>query len=74
MSVFHHEEPPSHSKKCKFLAATLKDVFSNCGTCGGKISTPSPEEENPTTDVDDDPEVLTFSQGKFHVLTSHLPC
>jgi hypothetical protein len=61
MSVFYHEEPPNHSKKCKFLAATLKDVFSNCSACGGQISTPGPEEEYPTTDVDDDQEVLTFS-------------
>ncbi|KAL9385897.1 hypothetical protein Peur_022907 [Populus x canadensis] len=58
MSVFYHEEPPNHSKKCKFLAATLKDVFSNCSACGGQISTPGPEEEYPTTDVDDDQEII----------------
>ena len=60
MGVFHHEEAPNPSKKCKFLAATLKDVFSNCSTCGGRISTSSPEEEYPTADVDDEQEVLTF--------------
>ncbi|CAK7347575.1 unnamed protein product [Dovyalis caffra] len=58
MGVFHHEEPPNPSKKCKFLAATLKDVFSNCNACGGRISTSSPEEEYPTTDVDDEQEVI----------------
>ncbi|KAG6786529.1 hypothetical protein POTOM_008135 [Populus tomentosa] len=58
MGVFHHGEAPNPSKKCKFLAATLKDVFPNCSTCGGRISTSSPEEEYPTADVDDEQEVI----------------
>lgn len=81
MGVFHHEEAPNPSKKCKFLAATLKDVFPNCSTCGGRISTSSPEEEYPTADVDDEQEVLTFqppSQKKRKRIENHVlsfyPC
>ncbi|KAJ6404859.1 hypothetical protein OIU84_012935 [Salix udensis] len=58
MGVFHHEEAPNPSKKCKFLAATLKDVFSNCDACCGWISSSGPDEEYPTTGVVDESEVI----------------
>ncbi|KAJ6335180.1 hypothetical protein OIU78_011922 [Salix suchowensis] len=58
MGVFHHEEAPNPSKKCKFLAATLKDVFSNCDACCGWISSSGPDEDYPITDVVDESEVI----------------
>ncbi|KAJ9186709.1 hypothetical protein P3X46_002254 [Hevea brasiliensis] len=57
MGVFCNEEPPNPSRKCKFLTATLKDAFSNCRTCR-QISTLKPEVEYPSSDVDDEQEVL----------------
>ena len=59
MGVFYHEDPPNPSKKCKFLAATLKDAFANCRTCR-RLSISSPEEEHPASDIDDQQEVLTI--------------
>ncbi|KAJ8772832.1 hypothetical protein K2173_028009 [Erythroxylum novogranatense] len=58
MGVFHQEEPPNPSKKCKFLVATLKDVFSNCSTGGGRLSNSSPEHDYPATDFDDEQEII----------------
>ncbi|EEF52435.1 uncharacterized protein LOC8278901 [Ricinus communis] len=57
MGVFHHEDPPTPPKKCKFLAAALKDAFSNCSTCR-RLSISSPEEEHPTSDIDDEQELI----------------
>ncbi|KAK7383118.1 hypothetical protein VNO78_28787 [Psophocarpus tetragonolobus] len=52
--VFHHDEPPNHSKGCKFLAGTLKEVFFHCQTFSRKLSTASLEEECPIIeDVDE---------------------
>ncbi|KAB1220371.1 hypothetical protein CJ030_MR3G009831 [Morella rubra] len=59
MGVFYHEEPqPNSPKRCKFLIAALKDVFSYCHIFGGGISTPSLEEEYLTSDFDDEQEVV----------------
>ncbi|XP_021284985.1 uncharacterized protein LOC110417102 isoform X2 [Herrania umbratica] len=55
MSVFYQEEQPRQSKRCKFLASVLKEAFSNCHTFGGHSG---PEEENPTSDIDDESEVV----------------
>lgn len=59
MSIFYHEESPIPSKRCKFLAACLKDVFSNCHTFGDRVSTSIPDEDLPPSDFDDEQEVLT---------------
>lgn len=70
MSIFYHEEPPPNSsKRCKFLAATLKDAFSNCRSFGGRRSTSSLEEESVTSDFDDDQEVLTINICAYVVST-----
>ncbi|KAL5844929.1 hypothetical protein ACOSQ4_010887 [Xanthoceras sorbifolium] len=58
MSVFYHEEPPHHSKRCKFLTAALKDAFTNCHNFNGRRSTSGPEEEHQTSDFDDEQEVV----------------
>ncbi|KAJ4845400.1 hypothetical protein Tsubulata_010584 [Turnera subulata] len=55
MGVFYHEESTNPARRCKFLTATLKDVFSNCHTCS-RLSTSSPKEEH--DDVDDEQEVV----------------
>ncbi|XP_068314163.1 uncharacterized protein [Pyrus communis] len=60
MSIFHHEEeqPPNPSKRCKFLAACLNDVFANCHT-SRKLSASSPAgEEFLTSDFDEEKEVI----------------
>ncbi|TQD98481.1 hypothetical protein C1H46_015936 [Malus baccata] len=60
MSIFHHEEeqPPNPSKRCKFLAACLTDVFANCHT-SRKLSASSPAgEEFLTSDFDEEQEVI----------------
>ncbi|XP_065881187.1 uncharacterized protein [Euphorbia lathyris] len=57
MGVFYQEELPNSSKKCKFLKSTLKDAFSSCRSCR-QVSTSSPEEEKPTSDFDDEQEVI----------------
>ncbi|RDX76069.1 hypothetical protein CR513_43975, partial [Mucuna pruriens] len=57
--VFYHEEPPNHTKRCKFLADTLKEVFSHCQTFSRRLSTASLEEECPIIDdVDEEQEVV----------------
>ncbi|KAH7523604.1 hypothetical protein FEM48_Zijuj06G0029500 [Ziziphus jujuba var. spinosa] len=58
MSIFYHEESPIPSKRCKFLAACLKDVFSNCHTFGDRVSTSIPDEDLPPSDFDDEQEVV----------------
>ncbi|XP_057959190.1 uncharacterized protein LOC131151791 [Malania oleifera] len=58
MGVFYQEEPPNPSKRCKLLASALKDAFSNCHSSGVRRSSPSPEEENPATDFNDEQEVV----------------
>ncbi|XP_015885517.2 uncharacterized protein LOC107420939 [Ziziphus jujuba] len=58
MSIFYHEESPIPSKRCKFLAACLKDVFSNCHTFGNRVSTSIPDEDLPPSDFDDEQEVV----------------
>ncbi|KAL5558890.1 hypothetical protein UlMin_035101 [Ulmus minor] len=55
--MFYHEEPTNHSKKCKFLAACLKDAFSNCHNFG-RLSPSNPEEDYPASDFDDEEEVV----------------
>ncbi len=75
MSIFYHEEPPPNSpKRCKFLAATLKDAFSNCHSFGGRRSTSSLEEESATSDFDDDQEVLTINISAYVVSTFFFLC
>lgn len=62
MTVFYHEEEPTNpSKRCKFLAACLKDAFSNCHDFGGCLTTSNPDEEYPTSDFDEEQEVLTIT-------------
>ncbi|ESW32831.1 hypothetical protein PHAVU_001G020800 [Phaseolus vulgaris] len=52
--VFYHEESANHNKRCKFLAGTLKEVFSHCQTFSRRLSTASLEEECPIIeDVDE---------------------
>ncbi|EXB50016.1 hypothetical protein L484_003373 [Morus notabilis] len=59
MTIFYHEEEPTNpSKRCKFLAACLKDAFSNCHDFGGCLSTSNPDEEYPTSDFDEEQEVV----------------
>ncbi|KAJ0087407.1 hypothetical protein Patl1_08993 [Pistacia atlantica] len=58
MSAFYHEEPPQDSKRCKFLAMVLKNVFSNCHNGNGRFPPSSPEEEYQTTDFDHEQEVV----------------
>ncbi|KAF2309860.1 hypothetical protein GH714_005402 [Hevea brasiliensis] len=57
MGVFYHQEPPNPSRKCKFLSATLRDAFSNCRTCR-RLSTSSPEVDYPSSDIDDEQEIV----------------
>lgn len=57
MGVFYHDEPPKISRKCKFLTATLKDAFSNC-RARRRLPTSRPEVEHPSSDGDDEQEVL----------------
>ncbi|XP_061343623.1 uncharacterized protein LOC133289652 [Gastrolobium bilobum] len=57
MGVFYHEEPPNHHRKrCKYLGATLKEVFSHCQTFTRRLSTASLEEECPISDFDEEQE------------------
>ena len=56
--MFYNEDQPNPSKRCKCLAAALKEAFSNCRAFGGKLPSASPDEENPPSDVDDEEEVL----------------
>ncbi|XP_057424458.1 uncharacterized protein LOC130718038 [Lotus japonicus] len=58
MGVFYHEEPQNHTKRCKFLGATLKEVFSHCQTFSRRLSTASLEEEFPMSDLDEEQEVI----------------
>lgn len=58
--VFYHEESPNHTKRCKFLAETLREVFSYCQTFSRRLSTASLGEECPIIDdVDEEQEVLS---------------
>lgn len=56
--MFYNEDQPNPSKRCKCLAAALKEAFSNCHAFGGKLPSASPDEENPPSDVDDEEEVV----------------
>ncbi|XP_062081730.1 uncharacterized protein LOC133788313 [Humulus lupulus] len=56
MTVCCHEEQSNPSKRCKFLAACIKEAFSNCHNFGGRISTLGQDEEYPTSDFDDEEE------------------
>ncbi|PON39590.1 hypothetical protein PanWU01x14_303700 [Parasponia andersonii] len=59
MTVFYHEQPSNASKRCKFLAACLKEAFSNCHNFGaGRLSTSIADEDYPTSDFDDEQEVV----------------
>lgn len=58
MGVFYQEEQPRQSKRCKFLATVLKEAFSNCHTSSERFANSGPEEEYPTSDIDDESEVL----------------
>ncbi|KAF7817513.1 uncharacterized protein G2W53_031482 [Senna tora] len=60
MGVFYHEEPPSNpaAKRCRCLAATLKEVFSQCRNFAGRLSTASLEEDFPISDFDEEQEVV----------------
>ena len=59
MGVFYHEELPNNPKRCKYLAATLKEVFCHCQTPGRQLSTTSLEEEFPISDLDEEQEVYS---------------
>ncbi|CAN0872943.1 hypothetical protein LINGRAHAP2_LOCUS10238 [Linum grandiflorum] len=66
MGVFYQEEepsPPNPSKKCKLLlASTLRDVFSNCKSCGGRLSSSTPvQDDDYVADLDDQQEVVVVS-------------
>ncbi|KAG5033936.1 hypothetical protein AAZX31_04G037100 [Glycine max] len=58
MGVFYHEEPPNHPKRCKYLVATLKEVFSRCQTFAARLSTSSFEDECPVSDFDEKQELF----------------
>ncbi|KOM51522.1 hypothetical protein LR48_Vigan09g018100 [Vigna angularis] len=58
MGVFYHEEPPNQPKICKYIVATLKEVFSSCQTLGARLSTSSFEDEYPVSDFDEEQEVF----------------
>ncbi|RDX67405.1 hypothetical protein CR513_53719, partial [Mucuna pruriens] len=59
MGVFYHEEPPSnHPKRCKYLVATLKEVFSRCQTFAARLSTSSFEDDYPVSDFDEEQQVF----------------
>jgi len=73
--VFYHEEkPPNHTKRCKFIAGTLKEVFSHCQTFSClRLSTASLEEECPIIDdVDEVKQVL--SSNPFEKFFTLLNC
>ncbi|GKV04665.1 hypothetical protein SLEP1_g16792 [Rubroshorea leprosula] len=66
MGAFYHEEQPRNPKRCKFLAAALKDVFSNCHSFNGRpLSSPGPESSD--SDIEDEEEVLTIHEFGFLV-------
>ncbi|KAK7291124.1 hypothetical protein RIF29_06030 [Crotalaria pallida] len=60
MGVFYHEEQPNHPKRCRDLAATLKEVFFHCQTFSRQLSTANleVEEELPISDLDEEQEVI----------------
>lgn len=61
MGVFYHEEEQvNHSKRCKFFAVSLKEVFSNCQSFGRtrRVSSARLEDEFPISDLDEEQEVL----------------
>lgn len=58
MGVFYQEDPPNPSRKC-FLAGALKDAFCNCHTFSKPLPNSNNEDEYPTSDFDDEEEVLT---------------
>ncbi|KAJ1397410.1 hypothetical protein SESBI_31843 [Sesbania bispinosa] len=57
---YHDEEAQNHPKRCKFLVATLKEVFSRCQFFSGRLSTSSlkKEYEYPMSDFDEEQEVF----------------
>ncbi|XP_027333205.1 uncharacterized protein LOC113848043 [Abrus precatorius] len=60
MGVFYHEheEPPNHTKRCKCLGETLKEVFSHCQTFSRRLSTTSLEDECFNSDIDEEQQVV----------------
>lgn len=58
MGVFYQEDPPNPSRK-SLLAAALKDAFCNCHNFSRQIPNSNTEDEYPTSDFDDEEEVLT---------------
>ncbi|XP_058725173.1 uncharacterized protein LOC131596521 [Vicia villosa] len=61
MGVFYHEEEQAnHSKRCKFFAVSLKEVFSNCQSFGRtrRVSSARLEDEFPISDLDEEQEVI----------------
>ncbi|KAK7285071.1 hypothetical protein RJT34_19829 [Clitoria ternatea] len=58
--VFYHEEPPNHTKRCKCLAESLREVFSYCQTFSRRLSTTASlkEDERQISDVDEEHEVV----------------
>lgn len=70
MGVFYHEEPPNHPKRCKYLVATLKEVFSRCQTFAARLSTSSFEDECPVSDFDEKQEVsISIFLKNYEILT-----
>lgn len=73
MGVFYHEEPPNHSKRCKYLATTLKEVFFHCQTFRRRLSFSSLEEEYSISDFDEEQEVYIHFTILFLVTVLLVP-
>ncbi|XAR61863.1 hypothetical protein NMG60_11016399 [Bertholletia excelsa] len=58
MSFSHHEQQPSLSKGCKFIASAAKDALTNCHACSGWLS--SAEEEDSLGEVNDEQEAVVL--------------
>ncbi|KAI4336959.1 hypothetical protein L6164_015424 [Bauhinia variegata] len=57
MGVFH-KEPPNDPKRCKCIAATLKEIFAHRRRFGGRLSNASLEEDNPISNFDEEQQVI----------------
>ncbi|KAI3465372.1 hypothetical protein Pfo_022035 [Paulownia fortunei] len=65
MNVFYQEEPPTPSKRCKFLASVLKDAFAKCHSSRGKLSVSSTEAEEPANDFDEEEVFVSAVISKY---------
>ncbi|CAI9281834.1 unnamed protein product [Lactuca saligna] len=58
MSLFHHEEPPNPSKRCKFLKDALVTCYTFCRELSSQTLERYEEEDDDVSNYDDEQEVF----------------